>query len=155
MKSEVVNLNKHKKSPSILLFVLVGLILLLTSCQEITSSQAQDKYQIVNVEPEKRYIDFGKNTRIFFEVINNAETTLVSRIETKINNSCFSIVEDKGLDGIPPGQKTSSYVYINSQSGDYGYKENCKGEAFKVSLILKDISGKILAVGETEVSIPK
>ena len=154
-------MKRNRKNSPILLLLSVCLLLLLAGCQEgRESSPVKPKYEIINIEPESRYIDFGKSTRIFFEIVNNADTTLVSRIETRINNSCFGMVEDKGLDGIPPGQKISSYVYINSlserYSGDYNYnKENCKGEAFKVILILKDISGKMLVSTETEVAIPK
>ena len=134
----------------IILLLLVGLFTIV-GCPSGNNNQ---QYQIINVQPENRYIDAGQNSRIFFEIVNNAETTLVSRIETQLNSTCFGTTEDKGLDGIPPKQKISYYVYIRSSSSYYN-GEGCKGKSFKAVLVLKDIGGQKLASEETEISIPK
>jgi len=119
---------------------LIVLLIMLSGCYAGINS-----FNLLEVTPEKRDLDHSVRSdsmKIVFSVLNNGELTLTPKIEVKLNETCFSRVNDRELDEIPPKQSIRTFVTV-SLKGDI--PETCEGKEFFVKLYLKDINGKELA----------
>ena len=120
--------------------VLLLMLTFITACEVIQ----QNDYSLVDISREKTDLDHNErndNLRIFFGVSNNADLTLNSKIEVLLNEDCFSKIQEKELGEIPPHETIRSFVTIKT---DYNLDDECVNKPHEVTLVLKDVNGKIL-----------
>lgn len=123
--------------------IFVGLILMiivLSGCELFEKKE----YQISEISPEKTDLEYNKNNdrlRIYYTIVNDAELTLNSKIEIKLNETCFDRINDKEVGDIPPKKSTRTYSDIRLR---YRAPESCVGNSYDILITLKDVNGKIL-----------
>lgn len=137
---------KNKIIYPLIFCLFLSLILLLNGCSLL---KEPERYYLNNIEIEKPNLrgDIvpSDTTKIYFDVINSGEITLLSKIEVELNESCFNRVSSKELPQIITGYKRT---FIDISVRNYGYPygdstiKECIGKKFKVKLILKDINSE-------------
>lgn len=128
------------KMKKLIIILSILFVIFLTGCEQISPKQ----YVLNSVSLEKTDLSSNErydNLRIFFGVENKADLTLNSKIEIKLNESCFEVVSDKELGDIPPKQSVRSYITISRR---YSLPNNCIGKLHDVVIKLKDVNGKEL-----------
>lgn len=110
-------------------------------------------YPINNLNLENENIGFGQNTKLFFDITNNLETTLLAKVEVQINESCFEKIQEKELGEISPSKNVRDYVVIRSKMNSRNSLDSCNNQIFIVELLLKDINGKLLNSKTTIIGI--
>ncbi len=138
----------NKKGNQIVIGIIVIIILLL-STGLLSYDKFTKKVYLENVNLENPRISQGTQTKLYFDVVNNLDTTINPKIEVLIDQGkdeeCFAKVEEKTLDKVLPGTKLPTYVYVNSNSENYNYKaKNCSQRVFNIQINLKDFNGKVL-----------
>jgi len=137
---------KNKIIYPLIFCLFLSLILLLNGCFALLEAK---HYYLDNIQVEKPNLrgDVVPTdvTKIFFDVVNSGKTTLLSKIEVELNETCFNRVNPKELPQITPGYKRTS---IDISVRNYGYShgdsaiKECTGKKFKVKLILKDVNSE-------------
>lgn len=145
-----------KGNPAILLLLIVLLVIFAISTGYLGISNWNKKASLDNVRIENPTVSQGEQTKLFFNIENNLDTTLNPKIEIKINQDknerCFYEVDEKILDNVFPKDKLPSYIYITSVQKNFE-DDNCKNRLFVVTLYLKDFNGKVLDSETVEIGI--
>ena len=104
-------------------------------------------YKLDNITVDKLNLpSYSGQTNIYFDVVNNADTTLVGKVELQVNNdtnSCFYPVAEKELAQIQPKSSNNRY-YVTLSTNNANQKPACIGKSFDITLRLKDSFGKVL-----------
>lgn len=103
------------------------------------------QYEIKDATPEPKDIRMGGSTTIAFTVINNNDkTTLVSKVEGIVNQTCFSQVYPKEIGELKPLTTIRTSISVSTVYRFSEERERCEGRTFDVILQLKDINGALL-----------
>lgn len=127
------------------IFIILLVIITFLVANVWTSSHP---YKLDNVNLGDLNIPFRSgNVDIYFDVVNNADTTLISKVEVKVLedvNNCFREPYEKELPQIKPKSQNNRYSVSLQTSYNSNKEDECENKSFVVSLKLKDSFGKVL-----------
>jgi len=131
-----------------LIISIVIIVILLFATGILSFNLYNKKAYLDNVHLESDRITQGTQTKLYFDVINNFDTTLTPKIGVIINQStnenCFTKIDEKVLDKVSPKNRLPTYVYINSNQQLPYSTERCSQRIFIITINLKDFDGKVL-----------
>lgn len=135
------------------ILIVIGIILIVVSIPNISKQFGKlitPKYAF-SIEPEKNSYFLTENIKTFYEIINNGDTTLVSKIRTEFNETCFYTLNDINVE-IPPNGRKKDFFYITTKSWN---RNECEGQVFDTTFWLDDISGRNILTVQKEINITK
>ena len=145
--------------------MIVVLTLILSSCNFLPYQPSTPSYEIKNIEPTIKDISISsqfdrlsslERPKICFNIINNGQTTLVSKVDIMGNTTCFNSISTKSIGEIAPGNKPRECVDISlnyNLNQDQSLISSCQGKTYEFNLILRDITGNELARGSTSMNL--
>ena len=136
----------------IVLLVILILVFLPTGLNYVKDYVQKDHTITISTEDES--YDFGSRIKLFYEVENKGDLTLISKVSIKTNETCFYETDEKELNEIPPSKTEKSYVYIESRS-NRNLRETCFNRTFDILAELMDTNGAMLDSNIIQVNITR